>query len=118
MDRTHSWPNGVQFKTGPLDTHLASRVRLGGGTVHGTPCRNLSLEAPNKHHTSFLDLVPSPFHWKMAEKQGPTMLGIRLLPIWDHSSGSQVLSWYDGWCLNAAEHHSQSKIPASPVRMP
>lgn len=31
MDRTHSWPNGVQFKTGPLDTHLASRVRLGWG---------------------------------------------------------------------------------------
>lgn len=76
MDRTHSWPNGMQFRTGPLDTLPTSWVRLGlGDAVHGTPCRNLSLEALAKHLTSFLGLVPSPFHWRMAEEQGPTTLG-------------------------------------------
>lgn len=33
----------------------------------------------------------------MAEEQGPTTLGIGLLPIWDHSSGSQVVSKHCDW---------------------
>lgn len=59
MDGTNSWPNEVQFRTGPLGTQPASWVKLAlGHTTYETPCKNFDLEALRRL-TSFLGLVPS-----------------------------------------------------------